>query len=93
MACPLCRCLLVARSAAAPSGLVCADCGHPVPRAHEPLPPGRWLSLLFTGALLALAGALALTMALLEDRQLRPEPPAPEASIAPSQPVPWGTPS
>ncbi len=93
MSCPNCRCLLVARSLVVPRGLVCADCGHPVPRAAAPLPPGRRLALLCTGALLAVAGAMSLTMALLEDRQLRPEAPAPEASSAPRQPSPWGTPS
>lgn len=93
MACPNCRCLLVARSTVATRGLVCADCGHPVPRATAPLSPGRLLALLCTGALLVVAGAMSLTMALLEDRQLRPEAPAPEASTVPRHPAPWGTPS
>jgi hypothetical protein len=93
MACPYCRCLLVARSTVVPRGLVCADCGQPVPRAKAPLSPGRLLALLCTGALLVVAGAMSLTMALLEDHQLRPEAPAPEAFTVPRQPSPWGTPS
>jgi len=93
MACPNCRCLLVARSTVATRGLVCADCGHPVPRATAPLSPGRLLALLCTGALLVVAGAMSLTMALLEDRQLQPEAPASEASTVPRHPAPWGTPS
>jgi hypothetical protein len=71
-------------------GLVCADCGHPVPPAVQPSSPGRLLAFVFTGGLLLLAGAMSLTMALLEDRPFRPETPAPEASIAPSQPSPPG---
>lgn len=93
MTCPNCRCRLVARSTVVPRALVCADCGQPVLRATAPLSPGRLLALLCTGALLVVAGAMSLTMALLEDRQLRPEAPAPEASIVPRQPSPWGTPS
>jgi hypothetical protein len=76
-----------------PRALVCADCGQPVPRAATPLSPGRLLAFLCTGALLVVAGTMSLTMALLEDHQLRPEAPAPEASSAPRQPRPWGTPS
>jgi hypothetical protein len=80
MACPLCRCLLVARSTVASTGLVCADCGHPVPRAAVPLSPGRRVAMLSTSLLLALASAMALTMALLDDPQSRPEAPATETS-------------
>jgi hypothetical protein len=88
MACPICRCRLVARSSVASRGLVCADCGHPVPPVAQPLSAGRLLAFVFTGALLALAGAMALTMALLDDRQLRPEAPASQAATAPSPPFP-----
>ena len=93
MACPNCRCLLIARSTVVARGLVCADCGHPVPPAAAPLSPGRLLTLLCTGALLLMAGAISLTMALLQDHQLRPEAPASEASSIPRHPAPWGTPS
>ena len=91
MACPNCRCLLIARSTVVARGLVCADCGHPLPRAAAPLSPSRLLALLSTGALLLVAGAMSLTMALLEDHQLRPEAPAPEASSSPRQSASWGT--